>query len=344
MEQFWLTRRRMLAYSAAFAAAGCTMPVDCSQTVGTMPLGSWTPGASLPFTVQEIYPCLHDERIHLAGGLIAPDGMVTGATDQHVSWAPGEAIWRSEPALWQPLHHPQLISYGGDLWAIGGFARNGDAGWIMQTECRRLIDGIWLTSTELPVANGESTSAVVGDTLHVCGGRRPSGASNAQWSDHIDTDSHWIKTDPEAPWQAAAPLPTARNSAAGGVIRGHLHVVGGRTVGGGNRASHEVYEVREDRWRSAAPLPQAQGGLAAASLGDRLYAFGGEYFGPDGGGVYPECWVYNPDSDSWDSLPDMPHPRHGLGAVAIDSHIYVIGGALKASGSETSNLVEVFTP
>ena len=62
------------------------------------------------------------------------------------------------------------------------------------------------------------------------------------------------------------------------------------------------------------------------------------------GGVYPEAWAYDPSSDAWTALPDMPNPRHGLGAVAVGEDIYVIGGALEVGGSKTSNLVEIFTP
>lgn len=141
----------------------------------------------------------------------------------------------------------------------------------------------------------------------------------------------------------AAPCLTARNSAAGAVIDGRLHIVGGRSVAGGNTAAHEVYDPAEDRWRTAAPMPQAQGGLAAAELGGKLYAFGGEYFN-DGGGVYPEAWVYDPQTDDWAAIDPMPHPRHGLGAVALDGAIHVIGGALKASGVETSARVEIYRP
>ena len=90
-------------------------------------------------------------------------------------------------------------------------------------------------------------------------------------------------------------------------------------------------------------MPQGQAGLAAASVNGNLYAFGGEYF-DNGGGVYPEAWAYDPSADAWSSIPDMPHPRHGLGAVTIDDEIYVIGGALEASGNQTSPLVEIFTP
>jgi len=108
-------------------------------------------------------------------------------------------------------------------------------------------------------------------------------------------------------------------------------------------ATHEVYDHKEDRWRNAAPLPQAQGGLAAASLGGKLYAFGGEYF-DNGGGVYPESWIYSPENDSWEPLPDMRTPRHGLGAVSLNNVIYVIGGAKQASGVDTSATVERYIP
>lgn len=338
-------RRRFLTLSGAAVLAGCTAPAMPPTDNGTdLPPEGWSTGVALPFAVQEIYPCLHAGRIHLAGGLYAEDGQITGATARHVSWAPGEPAWRDELDLWMPLHHPQLISYSGSLWTLGGFARHGQRGWIMQTECRRLSGDDWIGTPDLPAPNGESVAAVLDDTLHLCGGRRPRGEANATWSDHIDTDAHWLKTSAEAPWQPAAPIPTARNSAAGGVLKGQLHVVGGRTVGGGNSTAHEVYDPREDRWRTASPLPQGQGGLAAASLNGKLYAFGGEYFGPSASGVYPECWIYSSESDSWTRLPDMPHPRHGLGAVSLGADIYVIGGALKASGTDTTNLVEIYTP
>ncbi|OZB11532.1 MAG: galactose oxidase, partial [Hyphomonas sp. 34-62-18] len=133
--------------------------------------------------------------------------------------------------------------------------------------------------------------------MHLMGGRSPSGQQNAAWTDQADQTHHFVLTGPDGRWQKAAPCLTARNSAAGAEIRGNLHVVGGRSVAGGNTARHEVYDLREDRWRKAAPMPQAQGGLAAAAVGGKLYAFGGEYF-DNGGGVYPEAWMYDPAGDA----------------------------------------------
>jgi len=246
-----------------------------------------------------------------------------------------------------------MISYQGRLLAFAGFESTaGDSAFaqgawtIQKTGWALSQDGnVWEAMPALPAPAAEAVIGVTGDgALHLAGGRTwAKDGVTGGWRDHIDTDHHFVLTGLDGSWETAAPCPHRRNSTAGGVIDGNLHIVGGREVGGGNLAFHSVYDYKTDRWRSLAPLPQAQGGLAAASLGGRLYAFGGEFFDNDGG-VYPEAWVYNPEADQWDALPDMPHPRHGLGAVALGEKIYVIGGALQASGVETSALVEVYTP
>ncbi|MDJ0920810.1 MAG: kelch repeat-containing protein [Henriciella sp.] len=287
---------------------------------------------------------MHNGRVHLAGGFVAEGERISGPTDQHVSWGVGSQTWTPEPSLPTPRHHPNLISFDGHLLAIGGFeSASADAVWITQSGVWKLVGTTWEDAPSLPQPNGESVTCVLGDHLHVCGGRKPQGGSNASWNDHTDIADHFVLTGLDGIWETAAPLPTARNSAASAVIGDSWHVVGGRTVADGNTPVHEVYDVNEDRWRTVAPMPQGQGGLAAVALDQKVYAFGGEYFN-DGGGVYPECWVYDPTADAWSALPDMPNPRHGLGAVAIDGKAYVIGGALQVGGNQTSDLVEVFTP
>jgi hypothetical protein len=40
----------------------------------------------------------------------------------------------------------------------------------------------------------------------------------------------------------------------------------------------------------------------------------------------------------------MPTPRHGLGAVALNGEIWLVGGAKRPSGNDTSDTVESFAP
>lgn len=338
-----LNRRFVLLGSAGLLAAGCSAQPE-RQSEPTLDLGAWRVGPSLPLAVQEIYPTLHRGQIHLAGGFISDGDMISGATDRHIALDPERRTWVDLTPLPTPRHHPNLISFQDHLLAIGGFQVEAeDAVWVMQSGVWS-FDGVeWSNAPALPQPNGESVTGVMNGTLHVCGGRTPNAESNANWNDHTDVADHFVLTDLTGPWVAAAPLPTPRNSAAAAVIGDGWHVVGGRTVSGGNTPAHEVHDQREDRWRTAAPMPQGQAGLAAASVNGKLYAFGGEFF-DNGGGVYPEAWGYDPALDAWTAIPDMPHPRHGLGAVAVDGEIFVIGGALRVGGQQTSNMVEVFTP
>lgn len=338
-----ITRRQALMVGAAGFSFACSGRLEAPSESAEL-TRHWRAGPALPEAVQEIYPALHEGKIHLAGGFISNGDTITGATDQHIALDPETGLWSEQVPLPTPRHHPNLISFAGHLLAIGGFeARSEAAVWVMQPGVWAFDGTVWSDASAFPFPNGESVTGVLQDRLHVCGGRTPTGSQNAAWTDHTDIGDHFFLEDLTGPWRRAAPLPTARNSAAGATIGNNWHAVGGRTVVGGNTPAHEVYDAKEDRWRAAAPMPQGQGGLAAAAVRGRLYAFGGEYF-DNGGGVYPEAWSYDPNTDAWSAIEDMPNPRHGLGAVALNDEIYVIGGALEVGGSKTSNLVEIYTP
>ena len=343
MPMFSITRRTALASGAGALTFGCSARPEVGANT-SQKATKWRDGPALPFAVQEVYPALHNSQIHLAGGFISDGGRISGVTDRHVILDPATDRWTDAEALPTPRHHPNLISFQDHLVAIGGFqAESEHAVWVMQSGVWTFDGAVWTDAPALPQPNGESVAGVVNNHLHVCGGRKPNGTTNASWNDHRDIGDHFVLTELDDAWTSAAPLPTPRNSAAAAVIAASWHVVGGRTVSGGNTPAHEVYDAAEDRWRTAAPMPKGQAGLAAATVAGRLYVFGGEYF-DNGGGVYPEAWAYDPDADTWTPVPDMPHPRHGLGAVAIRDEIYVIGGALEAGGNQTSDMVEIFKP
>ena len=175
-------------------------------------------------------------------------------------------------------------------------------------------------------------------------GRTPSSsARNSQWIEQKDVNTHYVFDPVNLTWAKAEAAPTARNSACAVSNEDNLYTIAGRTVRGGNLASHEAYNFKTKTWTKLASMPQAQGGLACALVGEYIYVFGGEYF-DNGGGVYKEVWQYDIASDEWSKASEMPNPRHGLGALNIDGEIYVIAGASEAGGKLTSTAMSVFTP
>lgn len=358
-----ITRRVAIATGAAFgltagadATSLCT-PVRLSDPetgLALEPGWRWQAINDVPVRLQEIYPATLDHEIIVAGGF-SPDvasGEPMGVLDRAfrgVTWGDEQAPcgdgprveWHEIAPLPEPRHHPNLVGHQAHVYAIGGFRVSPSGAWTMIPNLTRYDrqNDVWSETTPLPEPFAETCAVSLGGFIHVATGRQPAAASNGQWVDHQDSGAHFA-FDPDAQeWTRRAPNPNPRNSAAGVTLDGKFHVIGGRRVDDGNKASHEAYDPVSDTWHSRAPLPQAQGGLAAAVSGGRIFAFGGEYFS-NGGGVYPQLWIYNARTDAWEAGPDMATPRHGLGGVSIDGHIYAIGGATGPSGQGTSNIVE----
>ncbi|MHA6289150.1 Kelch repeat-containing protein [Maricaulis sp. CAU 1757] len=354
------TRRTTLA---SLLATGLAAPLAAPARAQTCRSEAerWLAASPLPVRTQEIYPAVLDERIYVAGGLSpdAPEGQ-DGILERAFVWTENRDAatrfrredclarngWREIAPLPEPRHHPNLVAHDGAIYAVGGFRAGGGGRWQMLDRLTRYDpdSDTWTELAPMPRPFAETVAHALPTGLHVATGRQPSGTSNANWSDHADSAAHYVYDARSDRWHEAEPNPVARNSAAGGVLSNRLHVVGGRLVNAGNRADHQAFDTISGRWQTLAPLPQAQGGLAAAVVGGRLYAFGGEYFDDAGGGVYAECWIYEPGRDIWSAGPDMAVPRHGLGGVAVDGRVFAVAGATEAGGRGTSNRLDVLLP
>lgn len=354
MTSLMMDRRTALAgLGASLALGACARGQDAGPTVGDSLGGPWTAGPSLPIRVQEIYPAVAGGAIYVAGGLSPDvDGGSIGITDRVFALEAGSNTWRERAHLPVATHHPNLVAVGEDIYAIGGFTSERGGAWAMSNAVR-IFDparNAWRNGLPMAQPYAETVTANLGGRIHVVTGRRPAGQANRNWSDHADTTAHVVLDPSSEAWTTAAPAPTARNSAAGAILDGKLHIVGGRTVSGGNTPVHEVYDPQADSWATLAPLPapeagpRGSGGLAAAVLDGVIYAFGGEWFSSTGGGVYAQVWAYDAASDAWNEAGRMPTPRHGLGAVALAGGIATIAGAARAGGVDTSAAVEWFRP
>ena len=336
-----MNRRSFLQASTAALSA---LVISSRAAWGKASEGGWARLADLPYPVQEIYPALLGDNIHVVGGFTV-EGAGVVATDRHVGYSIGADKWQSRAPLPAVRHHPHLVTCDNAIYALGGYQPGAAGDWVMQGQTWRYDSeqDRWDAAADAPELHAETVCLPLGRNIHVIGGRSPQGESNAGWQDHRDSARHLVYDTVAGQWHRLAPALGARNSAAGVVIAGNLYVVGGRTVMGGNVADLEVYDTREDKWRKAAPMPQAQGGLAAAAINNMLVAFGGEYFSPEGHGVYGNAWRYDPASDRWAALTPMLTPRHGLGAISDGTRVFAIGGATGVAVTGTSAILEALS-
>jgi N-acetylneuraminic acid mutarotase len=139
-------------------------------------------------------------------------------------------------------------------------------------------------------------------------------------------------------------LPTQRNHITGAAINGRIHVAGGRQGPGLSplmTTAHEVFDPETGVWSAAAPMLRARSGMNGVMALGCFHVWGGE--GP--GGMFPDHDYYDPRTDQWIRLLDMPVPVHGVyGSAFVSELIWVPGGGTNIGGNHGSTNHQVYQP
>jgi hypothetical protein len=124
----------------------------------------------------------------------------------------------------------------------------------------------WQAMPDLPQARGYAMSAVVGDKFWVAGG-----STDRERTSQVD-----IFDLTAGAWTNGPPLPESLSSGGAGVVRGHLHLVGGiaTSMGTITPLTH-VLDGTTGAWTTAAPMQTPRFAMGAAVIGDKLYVPGG---------------------------------------------------------------------
>ncbi|MCG7536577.1 kelch repeat-containing protein [Pseudoalteromonas sp. OOF1S-7] len=335
---------RLFSASRVFMIMTCVLlsgSLGAEQNIEPQAPFSWSTGPDLPIALQEIYPAVFNKRIFVGGGFTPsdlPSFSDLGPTTDVFLLHPAHARWTKAPTLPAARHHLGMVSNQHFLYAIGGFTGARDNAWQIQSSVFRLDGNMqaWRNAPSLPIPLAESVYASVGKNIHVIGGKTTSRGSGK----NIDTDAHYVLVN-NAYWRKVKSASVARNSAASAVIGHKIFVIGGRTSGkeGVNLSHAEVYNTKTDSWSPIAPLPVASAGLSASVLDGKIIVSGGEVFGPNGdwqaGKALDHVWAYDPQTDLWQALPNLPQPRHGHGSVSFNEQLHIIGGAAKVGPQET---------
>lgn len=302
--------------SGSTSASGSESDATGDETEGTDP-GHWETLASLPGPRQETGVAAIGGKIYVVGGFVS--GTPPEIVDTVEAYDPPADSWSSAPSVPQVMHHANTAGLGDTLIVTGfltglDFAAQGDVyAWT-------LGDDGWQSRTPMPAGSerGGSGVAVEAGQIYVFGGLRDGKA--------VDDASTYVVQDNS--WQALPPMPAPRDHLVAGAIEGKLYVVAGREGGiEGHSDILWIFDPKSEEWSTAAAAPTSRGGVAGAVHEDLFYVFGGEGNPDDPDGVFGQAEFYDPLSDTWQSLPDMPTPRHGTGAAAVGNRIHVPGGA-----------------
>jgi N-acetylneuraminic acid mutarotase len=143
-------------------------------------------------------------------------------------------------------------------------------------------------------------------------------------------------------YEAMPDLPDDRGAGALVDLTGKLHFFGGESLGQGHDTpEHWVLDLAGGgtTWVAAAPmLPgRARNHLGSAVFDGKIYAIGGQHGHDDGLVESPQTDVYDPATDTWTPLADMPLAKGHIAAATFvfEGRIFALAGEI-ANGRYTA--------
>jgi N-acetylneuraminic acid mutarotase len=317
-------------FIVACGGSGKSNPLPAQPNLPTDQVdgGQWGLRAGLIEANSELALAGLNGKIYLLGGY--PSNRQTARTVQVYDIATDR--WELGPPLPQPNNHGMAAGLNGKVFLIGGQTMADAPTYVDTVYELDPVRGTWVEKARMPTARSAGVAIVHGSSIYVAGGRPPHGNDFAVYNAASDS------------WQVLPMLPTQRNHLTGEAINGRIHVVGGRQGEGLSplmTTAHEVFDPQTMTWTTAAPMLRARSGMNGVMARGCFHVWGGE--GP--AGMFPDHDYYNPQTNQWIRLRDMPIPVHGVyGSAFVDGVIWASGGGTSIGGSFGSVHNQVFFP
>jgi N-acetylneuraminic acid mutarotase len=129
-------------------------------------------------------------------------------------------------------------------------------------------------------------------------------------------------------WSTIKPLPANVDHVQGVAVGGRIYYIGGLSNWPGPHVSTlYIYDPATDSFSQGAPMPRGRGAGGVAVHDGKIYYAGG-LSGTSQSSAQAVAWfdVYDPATDSWSELTDMPVAKDHFHAAVVDGVFYAIGG------------------
>ena len=143
-------------------------------------------------------------------------------------------------------------------------------------------------------------------------------------------------------WRQAPDMKFARVGLSASYLGGFFYVIGGyNQLSNDPQKSVERLDVNSMTWSDCAPLLVPRYGHSACTCREKIYVMGGDH----GGILIPFAERYDPITNAWERIPDMPLRVAASRAVCIDEKIYLFGGCdPSVPGDRASDAILMFDP
>ncbi|XP_069092110.1 kelch-like protein 29 [Pleurodeles waltl] len=258
----------------------------------------WYPLASLPFYDREFFSVVSaGDNIYLSGG------MESGVTLADV-WCYMSLLdnWNLVSRMNVARCRHNSLVYDGKIYTIGGL---GAAGNIDHVERYDTITNQWEAVAPLPKAVHSAAATVCGGKIYVFGGVNEAGRSAGVLQSFVPQTNTWSFIESPMIDNKYAPAIT---------LNGFVFILGGAYA----RAT-TIYDPDKGNIKAGANMNHSRQFCSAVVLDGKIYATGGivSSEGPALGNMES----YDPTTNTWTILPNMPCPVFRHGCVVIKKYI-----------------------
>jgi N-acetylneuraminic acid mutarotase len=290
-------------------------------------------------------PIIDGNRIILFGGY--KEGSYPVASNEIWGYYPD-----SDSFVRYPLDMPfdrftEGYKYNNYVYLFGGHFSNrmgsvtGEV-WRFDLSNIASIEPAWMQMKSMDIAKGGSRSCVIDDKIYVFGGTSSIGGTLSSAEVYNTGTNNWSEL---------TPVPVDLDYTNVGVIDGKIYLAGGWHQPGSGWVTLNTtyaYDPITDSWETKKECPKKSGDNASCVLNGKLYLFGGlKDFPYNDASGQKDALVYDPETDTWDTLADMIYGRaDGATAWVHDGQIYVFGGlsAISANESQIIGKTEKYDP
>ncbi|MDH7515847.1 MAG: kelch repeat-containing protein [Bacteroidota bacterium] len=146
---------------------------------------------------------------------------------------------------------------------------------------------------------------------------------------------------PLAQWSAIANLPAAKQYHAVAYCDGAIYVFGGiNPNGSGYDLNCYKYTIATNTWSQIASLPSARALPGVAVVDGKIYLIGG-YSSTSPFTIVASTLVYDPQSNSYTTKPNLLFPVFNAGVAVVGRRIFVIGGG-NVNFQSSDNGIQVY--
>ncbi|MBC6608743.1 hypothetical protein H8B13_18085, partial [Hymenobacter sp. BT188] len=232
------------------------------------------------------------------------------------------------------------VSVGNKMQVFSGF-NTSSATTTAKCESYNPASNTWTYLADMPIPVTHAGIAVDGNKVYVAGGFTGLEAGKP------NTDALQIYDVGTNTWSSGPKLPAISGGNALVRVGRKLHSFGGM-MPDRQTGSTAHYVLNLDNlaagWSNAAPMPQPRCHFASATVAGKIYALGGQvgHDGPNQDVKFAN--VYDPATDTWTNLKDLPYARsHSEAATFVaDGKVTLVGGVMPTD--QILNTITTYDP